>query len=198
MHQNAMIKHCYCGLWHSVVVFEGSEDVYAWGWNKFNQIGKGLGEPEEGKEIISIPRRISEFDCPRVLGDTNITDSIIKITGGTRHTAFLMNSGRLFLMGHLGTSFIEGVDCRGTMSNISECNHIHVTTGRQDLKACLLLTDEKHPCSLIGKRVRCGESTVGCGCDSMKEVAVVDLTQRWKVNKILSLRWSLMARASAS
>jgi len=41
--KTTLVKHCFCGLWHSVVVFEGSEDVYAWGWNKFNQFGKGLG-----------------------------------------------------------------------------------------------------------------------------------------------------------
>jgi len=57
-----------------------------------------LGETDEGKEIISVPRRISEFDCPRVLGYTNCTDSIIAVTGGTRHTAFLTCSGRLLFM----------------------------------------------------------------------------------------------------
>lgn len=32
------VKICACSLWHTVVVFE-SNDVYAWGWNKFNQMG---------------------------------------------------------------------------------------------------------------------------------------------------------------
>ena len=32
------VKICACSLWHTVVVFENN-DVYAWGWNKFNQMG---------------------------------------------------------------------------------------------------------------------------------------------------------------
>lgn len=42
--QNALIKLCFCGLWHSVIVFQDTDDVYAWGWNKFNQVGRGVGE----------------------------------------------------------------------------------------------------------------------------------------------------------
>lgn len=35
---DSLITLSCCGLWHSVVVY-GCGDLYAWGWNKFHQIG---------------------------------------------------------------------------------------------------------------------------------------------------------------
>jgi len=102
-------------------------------------------------------------------------------------------------------SFIEGLDCGGTISDVSEFNHIQVTTSsvyksHHDLKASILLSDPNHSCSLPVSKDNNTEGSFGGGCDSMKEVVIVDqkTLQKWKADKILSFRWSLFARASTT
>lgn len=32
-------KLCSCSTWHAIVITDGSNEVYGWGWNKFGQLG---------------------------------------------------------------------------------------------------------------------------------------------------------------
>ena len=54
-----------------------NSDVYAWGWNKFGQVGAGNSGPRE--EMVVCPQRLRELDFL----DEN-DDSIARMIAGRR------------------------------------------------------------------------------------------------------------------
>ena len=115
-------KLCACGTWHAVVVADGTNDVYTWGWGKYGQLGHtAKANDSEFDEMVPFPRRVSQLDHASLLGDntgdsldeggaytggggegrTNGPNSIAQVTCGSRHTALLAHSGRVVLLGQV-------------------------------------------------------------------------------------------------
>lgn len=79
------VQRCACGPWHVIVLAEGTNDIYGWGWNKFGQLGR------RDAEIFSCPIRLDDFD--------NVSESrIIDIMCGSRFTVVMSSAGEVFVM----------------------------------------------------------------------------------------------------
>jgi RCC1 and BTB domain-containing protein len=59
---NKQIIDICCGEWHTLVLTNSGE-VYAWGWNKFGQIGNGISD----YEYQSIPIKGNGFNDEKVI-----------------------------------------------------------------------------------------------------------------------------------
>jgi alpha-tubulin suppressor-like RCC1 family protein len=105
------VKAIACGVWHTVVVANGTNDVYGWGWNKFGNLGRNpedvRGGVEHVEEVIALPRRIEELDDAHLLGEFGGEDAeggdaegedVCQVTCGSRHTALRTASGRVIVM----------------------------------------------------------------------------------------------------
>jgi alpha-tubulin suppressor-like RCC1 family protein len=100
------VKAIACGLWHTVVVAHGTNDVYGWGWNKFGNLGRNpkdaRGSAKHTEEVIAQPRRIEELDDAHLLGEFGgegaASDDVCQVTCGARHTALRTAGGRVIVM----------------------------------------------------------------------------------------------------
>jgi len=102
------MKSVSCGRWHMCAVSIGLEEVYCWGWNRFNQLGSqkesGLGLGRKSTSRICQPRRISELDANHLLGQDNSvsyttnTVTIRQLLCGARFTAILTSSNKVIIM----------------------------------------------------------------------------------------------------
>jgi len=92
------------GTWHGVVVMAGSNEVFAWGWNKWGQIG-GIDSC-----CVAFPCRVCGLPDKKVLC----------VSAGSRHTALLYEGGQVLVLGVLGCGGVgdsDGVEERNRHSD---------------------------------------------------------------------------------
>jgi len=76
------------GTWHCVVVMAGSNEVFAWGWNKWGQIG-GI----DTACCVAFPCRVCGLP----------DEKLLSVSAGSRHTALLYEGGQVLVLGVLGS-----------------------------------------------------------------------------------------------
>ncbi|PPQ77413.1 hypothetical protein CVT25_010995 [Psilocybe cyanescens] len=79
------------GAFHSFAV-DDKGDVWGWGLNSMGQTGTGYASSEDS--VVQLPKKIQKLS-KEVLGD----DVVIQIVGGTHHTLFLLQSGKVYACG---------------------------------------------------------------------------------------------------
>lgn len=113
-------KLCACGTKHAVVVADGTNDVYTWGWGQEGQLGHTREvkdrswtsmdrRKEDFEAMVPLPRRVSVLDDDHLLGDNTDDDealgpgpnNIVQVACGSRHTAIRTACGRLILLGQV-------------------------------------------------------------------------------------------------
>eukprot|EP01039_Chlorochromonas_danica_P002982 gene2983-3252_t len=101
------IRLAGCGLWHCVVVADGTGDVLGWGWNRWGQLGP-LPTSSDGatvmkEEIIAMPRRLRLLENDDLFVDEDV-EKVDEIHCGDTFTALQTSQGRLLIMGCLHDS----------------------------------------------------------------------------------------------
>lgn len=79
------IRKIKCGSWH-VLALNECGDIYCWGWNKYGQLGIG------NCSVLEFPTLLNLSD--------DLTNFVIDISCGSKHSAALLNNGNIYLWGN--------------------------------------------------------------------------------------------------
>lgn len=104
-----------CGGWHTLAL-TSEGDVYTWGWNESGQLGLN-GDSDNN------PISASGSNIPHPVELGSAVDSIVDIGAGSRHSAALLRSGRVYswgnnMHGQIGLGDIQEV---GEPREIEKC-----------------------------------------------------------------------------